>query len=331
MMTKRVQVRDLQRMRDRGEPITMLTAYDYPTARMADDAGIPILLVGDTLGMVVLGYDSTVPVTLDDMIHHGKAVVRGAGNAHVVVDMPFGTYQAGWQDALRNATRIMQETGCGSVKLEGGQRSAETVQRLVEAGIPVMGHIGLTPQSVNQTSGFRVQGKTPRDAVHLINDAKALAEAGAYAIVLELVPTALAQMITQRVPVPTIGIGAGPFCSGQVQVWHDILGLYDDLKPRHARRFAELGVATREAIGTYREQVEARQFPTADESFYMDEHALELIKALLPELDGDLSDAQRILAEHDLKLIARATETAPAAQAPPASGASDNASSPPAR
>ena len=308
-MAKRVQVRDLQRMRDRGRPITMLTAYDYPTARMADDAGIPILLVGDTLGMVVLGYESTVPVTVEDMIHHGKAVVRGAGHAHVVVDMPFGSYQGGWQDALRNATRIMQETGCGSVKLEGGVRSAETVHHLVEAGIPVMGHVGLTPQSVNQTSGFRVQGKTPRDAVRLISDAKALAEAGAYAIVLELVPTALAQMITQRVNVPTIGIGAGPFCSGQVQVWHDILGLYDEFKPRHAREFADLGSTIREAVSSYREQVEAGAFPTADESFYMDDRALALIKSLLPEGDADLSDAERVLAEHDRKLIARAAET----------------------
>ena len=309
MMAKRISVLDIQRMRDRGEPITMLTAYDYPTARMADEAGIPVILVGDTLGMVVLGYDSTIPVTVDDMIHHGKAVVRGSQRSHVVVDMPFGSYQGGWQDALKNATRIMQETGCGSVKLEGGIRSAETAKRLVDAGIPVMGHIGLTPQSVNQMGGFRVQGKTPRDAVHLISDAKALAEAGAYAIVLELVPTALAQMITQRVKVPTIGIGAGPFCSGQVQVWHDILGMYDDLKPRHARQFAELGVATREAIATYRKQVEAGEFPTADESFYMDDRALELIKLQLPELDGDLSDPQRVLAEHDYELVARAAET----------------------
>ena len=308
MMAKRISVLNLKRMRQRGEPITMLTAYDYPTAKMADEAGIPLLLVGDTLGMVVLGYDSTIPVTVDDMIHHGKAVVRGAQRAHVVVDMPFGSYQGGWQDALKNATRILQETGCNSVKLEGGIRSAETVKYLVNAGIPVMGHIGLTPQSVNQLGGFRVQGKTPRDAVHLITDAKALAEAGAYAIVLELVPTALAQMITQRVSVPTIGIGAGPFCSGQVQVWHDILGMYDDLNPRHARRFAELGTEIRQAITTYRKQVEAGDFPTADESFYMDEHALELIKAQLPELDGDLSDAQRVLATHDYELVARASE-----------------------
>jgi 3-methyl-2-oxobutanoate hydroxymethyltransferase len=308
MMAKRISVLDIQRMRDRGEPITMLTAYDYPTARMADEAGIPVILVGDTLGMVVLGYDSTIPVTIDDMIHHAKAVVRGTQRSHVVVDMPFGSYQSGWQDALKNATRIMQETGCNSVKLEGGTRSAETVQHLVGAGIPVMGHIGLTPQSVNQIGGFRVQGKTPRDAVHLISDAKALAEAGTYSIVLELMPTVLAQMITQRVNVPTIGIGAGPFCSGQVQVWHDILGMYDDLKPRHARQFTDLGTAIRNAISTYRKQVEAGEFPTADESFYMDDRALELITLQLPELDGDLSDPQRVLAEHDYELVARASE-----------------------
>ena len=291
---KPITVVDLQRMREQGRPITMLTAYDFPTAKLADQAGIPILLVGDSLGMVVLGYESTVPVTVDDMIHHGKAVVRGAGHAHVVVDMPFGSYQGGWQDALRNATRIMQETGCGSVKLEGGERSAETVRHLVEAGIPVMGHIGLTPQSVNAFGGFRVQGKTPREAVHLIQDAKTLAEAGAYAIVLELVPTALAHMITQRVSVPTIGIGAGPFCSGQVQVVHDLLGMYEG-QPKHARRFAEIGQATKQAMTEYREAVETAAFPTAAESFYMDEHALELIRSMTPSAEQDMSEAERVL------------------------------------
>lgn len=296
-MTRHYSVLKFQRMRERGERIAMLTAYDYPTARFADEAGIPLILVGDTLGMVVLGYDSTIPVTVEDMIHHGKAVVRGTEKAHVVVDMPFGSYQTGWQDALRNATRIMQETGCDSVKLEGGRRSAETVARLVEAGIPVMGHIGLTPQSVNAIGGFRVQGKTPREAVHLIEDAKLLEEAGAYSIVLELIPTALSHMITQRVKVPTIGIGAGPFCSGQVQVQHDILGLYDDLKPKHARRFAEVGEISRDAIRTYREAVEAGEFPTADESFYMDERALKLIERMTPSPADDMSDAARLLAE----------------------------------
>lgn len=294
---KRITVTDLQRMRDHGERITMVTAYDYPSAKLVDQAGIPMILVGDTLGMVVLGYDSTVPVTVEDMIHHGRAVVRGAKRAHVVVDMPFGSYQTGWQDALRNAVRIMQETGCSSVKLEGGQRSAETVARLVEAGVPVMGHIGLTPQSVNVLGGFRVQGRTPREAVHLIEDAKALEAAGAYAIVLETVPTALAHMISQRVSVPTIGIGAGPFCSGQVQVWHDILGLYDELAPKHARQFAPIGDGIRAALTEYRELVEAGRFPTKDESFYMDRRALDLIQRMTAGPSEDLSDAARVLAE----------------------------------
>ncbi|MGE3961485.1 MAG: 3-methyl-2-oxobutanoate hydroxymethyltransferase [Dehalococcoidia bacterium] len=288
---------DLQKMRDEGRPITMVTAYDYPTAKMADEAGVDLILVGDTLGMVILGYDSTLPVTVEDMIHHGRAAVRGAQRAHVVVDMPFGSYQGGWRQAMKNAMRIMKETGAGSVKLEGGQRSAETVRHLVEAGIPVMGHIGLTPQSVNQTGGFRVQGKTPRDAVHLINDAKALADAGAYAIVLELVPTALTHMITQRVKVPTIGIGAGPFASGQVQVWHDILGMYDDLQPKHARKFANVGEVIRGALREYVEQVREGQFPTAKESFYMDERALELIRRMTPSVDQDMSEAAQVLAE----------------------------------
>ena len=296
-MARPVTILDLQKMRDEGRPITMVTAYDYPTAKMADEAGVDLILVGDTLGMVILGYDSTLPVTVDDMIHHGRAAVRGAKRAHVVVDMPFGSYQGGWKQAMKNATRIMKETGAGSVKLEGGQRSAETVRHLVEAGIPVMGHIGLTPQSVNQTGGFRVQGKTPRDAVHLINDAKALADAGAYAIVLELVPTALTHMITQRVKVPTIGIGAGPFASGQVQVWHDILGMYDDLNPKHARKFANVGEAIRGALREYIEQVREGQFPTAKESFYMDERALELIRRMTPGLDQDMSEAAQVLAE----------------------------------
>lgn len=296
-MARSISILDLQKMRNEGTPITMVTAYDYPTAKMADEAGVDMILVGDTLGMVVLGYDSTLPVTMEDMIHHGRAAVRGAKRAHVVVDMPFGSYQGGWQQAMDNAVRLMKETGCGSVKLEGGQRSAETVRHLVEAGIPVMGHIGLTPQSVNQMGGFRVQGKTPRDAVHLVADALALEEAGAYAIVLELVPTALTHMITQRVKVPTIGIGAGPFASGQVQVWHDILGLYDDLKPKHARRFAETGEVIRGAIREYVEAVRASKFPTAAESFYMDDRALELIQRMTASSDADMSGAEEVLRE----------------------------------
>ncbi len=291
-MTRPVTILDLQKMRDEGRRITMVTAYDYPTAKMADEAGVDLILVGDTLGMVILGYDSTLPVTVGDMIHHGRAVARGAKRAHVVIDMPFGSYQRGWRQAMQNATRIMKETGAGSVKLEGGMRSAETVRHLVEAGIPVMGHIGLTPQSVNQLGGFKVQGKTPRDAVHLINDARALADAGAYAIVLELVPTALTHMITQRVKVPTIGIGAGPFASGQVQVWHDILGMYDDLQPKHARKFANVGENIRGALQEYIQQVREGEFPTAAESFFMDQHALDLIRRMTPGAAADDPDLQ---------------------------------------
>ena len=276
----RLTVTDIQRMRDEGEHITMLTAYDYSTARLADEAEIPILLVGDSLGMVGLGYDSTLPVTVDDMIRHGAAVVRGTKRAHVVVDMPFGSYQAGWQEAMHNAVRIMQETGAGSVKLEGGRRSADIVRRLVTAGIPVMGHVGLTPQSVNALGGWRMQGKTPRDSVHVMHDARALEEAGAYAVVLETVPAALGSKITRQLRVPTIGIGAGPYTSGQVQVVSDLLGLFQDFKPKHARRFLNGAELVRGAFIEYREAVEAGTFPTAAESHMLDERVQRYIEQL---------------------------------------------------
>jgi 3-methyl-2-oxobutanoate hydroxymethyltransferase len=271
---RRLTIADLQAMHDRGEPIAMLTAYDYPTAKLADQAGIPLLLVGDSLGMVVLGYDSTLPVTVDDMVHHGAAVVRGVKHAHVVVDMPFGSYQTGWQDAMRNAARFIQETNCGAVKLEGGIRSAETVQKLVEAGIPVMGHIGLTPQSVNQIGGWKVQGKTPAAAVQLMHDAQALEQAGAFAVVLELVPAALAALLTERITIPTIGIGAGAGCDGQVQVFHDLLGMYDKFTPKHAGRYANIGEQIRDAVAAYTTDVRAGKFPTSKQSFKMDPAAL---------------------------------------------------------
>ena len=278
---RRRTISDLQRMRDQDEPITMITAYDYPTARLVDEAEIPVVLVGDSLGMVVLGYESTLPVTVADMVHHGAAVVRGSTRAHVVVDLPFGSYQGGAEDALRNSVRIMQETGCGSVKLEGGVRSAATVERLVSAGIPVMGHVGLTPQSVNAFGGYKVQGRTPRDAVHVLNDAKALEEAGAYAVVLEVVPAMLAKRVTERLAVPTIGIGAGPYCSGQVQVVHDMLGLDDSFTPKHARRFLEGATAIRGALVAYREAVEAATFPAEEESFFLDAAKRARIEARL--------------------------------------------------
>jgi 3-methyl-2-oxobutanoate hydroxymethyltransferase len=271
---KRITTTDIREMKSRGEKIVMMTAYDYPSARLVDEAGCDMTLVGDTLGMVVLGYDSTLPVTMEDMIHHTKAAVRGSEHALVVGDMPFMSYQTGWQDAMVNAARFMQEAGCQAVKLEGGVRSAAVVRKLTEAGIPVMGHIGLTPQSVNQFGGFKVQGKTPAAAVQLMHDAQALEQAGAFAIVLETIPAPLAELLTQRLSVPTIGIGAGAGCDGQVQVYHDLLGLYDAFTPKHARRYAEAGALIRDAVSRYAADVRGGAFPTAKESFKMDPAAL---------------------------------------------------------
>ena len=257
----RVTVRDLKEMKSRGEKIAMLTAYDYTSAKILDDAEIPILLVGDSVGQVVLGYESTVPVTMDEMVHHIKAVVRGAQKAHIVADMPFLSYQAEVAEAIRNAGRILKEGGAQSVKLEGGRHVAETVRQIVQSGIPVMGHIGLTPQSVNQLGGYRVQGRTSKAAVALMEDARALEDAGAYSIVLELVPAPLARLITERVSVPTIGIGAGLHCDGQVQVFHDLMGLLTDFAPKHARRYADLAHIVRAATAEYMSDVQARALP----------------------------------------------------------------------
>src|SRR3972149_506823 len=219
----RITVEDIRSMKARGEKIVMLPAYDFPSARLAEEAGVDVILVGDSLGMVVLGYDSTLPVTMADMIHHARAVVRGSERAMVVGDMPFMSYQASIDEAMRNAGRFLQEAGCQAVKLEGGVPMAETVRRLVQIGIPVVGHIGLTPQSVNQLSGFKVQGRTPEAAERLMEDAIALEQAGAFAIVLETIPAPLAELVSRRLRIPTIGIGAGAGCDGQVQVWHDLL------------------------------------------------------------------------------------------------------------
>jgi 3-methyl-2-oxobutanoate hydroxymethyltransferase len=286
MEMARITTSDIRDMKKRGEKIVMMTAYDYPTARLVEDGGADVILVGDTLGMVVLGYDSTLPVTMEDMIHHTRAAVRGSKRVLVVGDMPFMSYQTGWQDAMRNAARFMQEAGCGAVKLEGGVRSAEIVQKLTESGIPVMGHIGLTPQSVNQFGGWKVQGKTPAAAVQLMHDAQALEQAGAFAIVLELVPAPLAALLTQRLSVPTIGIGAGAGCDGQVQVFHDLLGLFDAFVPKHAKRYADAGTLIRQAIAKYAADVRSGAFPTAKESFKMD-------PAALAELQPASGDAMR--------------------------------------
>lgn len=270
----RLTIREIQAMKERGEKIPMLTAYDYPTARLVDQSGIPMILVGDSLGQVVLGYDSTIPVTMEDMLHHIKAVVRGSQRALVIGDLPFMSYQASPEDALRNAGRFLQEGGCQAVKLEGGVSMAPTVRRLVECGIPVMGHIGLTPQSVNQLGGYRVQGKTPEAAARLLDDALALEAAGAFSVVLECIPTPLASHITERLVVPTIGIGAGVGCDGQVQVISDLLGLFTDFVPKHAKQYAALADAIKGALAAYAAEVRGGQFPTAKQGYTMDEAVL---------------------------------------------------------
>ena len=251
----RVTVRDIAGMKARGERIPMVTAYDYTTAKLADAAEIPIVLVGDSLGMVVLGYDSTIPVTMDDMVHHVKMVARGSQRALIVADLPFMTYQIDHAQALTNAARLLQEGGAQTVKLEGGESVAETVHRIVEAGIPVMGHIGLTPQSVNAFGGYRVRGRHRDEAVQLLKDAKALEDAGAFSVVLELVPTPLARVISDSLTIPTIGIGAGPGCDGQVQVLHDMLGLFTDFVPKHAKQYANLGETIKQAFADYAREV----------------------------------------------------------------------------
>ena len=267
-------IRKLAEMKRAGEKIPMVTAYDYTAARIADAAGIPIILVGDSLGMVVLGYDSTIPVTMDDMLRHARMVSRGASDALVVVDLPFMAYQIDASEAMRNAGRLMQEGGAHTVKLEGGVAIADTVRRIVDAGVPVMGHIGLTPQSVNALGGYRVQGRSRAAARRVLDDALALQDAGAYSVVLECVPSPLARLITQRLTIPTIGIGAGPDCDGQVQVFHDMLGLFADFVPRHARRYASLADDIGAAFRRYADDVRSGAFPTAAESFTMNESLL---------------------------------------------------------
>jgi 3-methyl-2-oxobutanoate hydroxymethyltransferase len=260
-----------------GERIAMLTAYDFPTARILDDAGIPMLLVGDSLGQVILGYDSTVRVTMAEMLHHTKAVVRGTRRALVVADMPFLSYGVTPEASLENAGLLMSEGGAGAVKLEGGERSARTIETIVRAGIPVMGHIGLTPQSIHQFGGHRVQGKTRDAGRQLLADALAVQQAGAFAMVVELVPEQLAAAITERLHVPTIGIGAGSGCSGQVQVVTDLLGMSAEFTPRHARHYTELYTIIRTAAEAYRTDVIAATFPGPAESNRMDETTLDEI------------------------------------------------------
>jgi 3-methyl-2-oxobutanoate hydroxymethyltransferase len=270
----RYRIHHFREMKQKGEKFAMLTAYDYSTAKMIDEAGIPMILVGDSLGNVMLGYDTTIPVTMEDMLHHCKAVMRGVKTALVVGDMPFMTYHVSVEDALRNAGRFIQEAGVHAVKIEGGTVVAEKIRRMVESGIPVMGHIGLTPQSINQLGGARIQGKTLEAAQKLIEDAIAVDQAGAFALVMETVPAPLAALVTKKISIPTIGIGAGPGCDGQVQIVNDILGSTGGYIPKHAKQYANLNEIMKNAISAYQSEVRQGAFPTEKESFPLDESVL---------------------------------------------------------
>lgn len=258
--------------------LAMVATYDYPLARLAEQAGIDLILVGDSLGMVVLGYETTVPVTLGNILYHSRAVVRGAPATHVVADMPFLTYQIDTARALKNAGRLLQEGGADAVKLEGGRGLADRVRAIVAAGIPVMGHVGLTPQSAGTLGGFRVQGRDLASARAILADAEAIAAAGAYALVVEAVPSELASLITERVDIPTIGIGAGPGCDGQVLVGHDLLGLEDRVSPRFAKRYGNLGEAARDGFAAFAGDVRAGAFPDAEHTYAMKPEVAEALR-----------------------------------------------------
>ncbi len=262
---KPIRIPDLVDGKKRGQKITMLTAYDATMARLLDRAGIDAILVGDSLGMVVLGYETTLPVTLDAMVHHTRAVSNGARRALVIADMPFLSYQVSIPDAVRNAGRLMQEGGAAAVKIEGGRAVLEAVSRLVEVGIPVMGHVGLTPQSVHQLGGFRRVGKSSHEAEHVIEEARILQQAGAFAVVLESIPDEVAKVITQELAIPTIGIGAGPHCDGQVLVSYDVFGLFPDFTPRFVKRYADLGETILSATRKYISDVREGRFPAVRE------------------------------------------------------------------
>ncbi|MCQ6557998.1 3-methyl-2-oxobutanoate hydroxymethyltransferase [Paenibacillus mendelii] len=277
-MKQPLTITKMKKMKQSGEPISVLTAYDYPSAKLAEEAGIDVILVGDSLGNVVLGYDTTIPVTLDDMVYHTRAAARGARQTFIVADLPFMTYRLGKETTLRNAARLMQEGHAHAVKMEGGADIAEEVAALVQAGIPVMGHIGLTPQSVHQLGGYKVQGKLEQEAKQLVEDALALEAAGAFAIVVELVTEPLGEAITSALKIPTIGIGAGRSCDGQVLVYHDILQYSSPYRAkRFVKTYADLGTTVRSAISAYVSDVKSKAFPQEEHSFPMDQ---ELVKHL---------------------------------------------------
>jgi len=279
----RVTIADIRKFKENRERFAALTAYDVVTARLADEAGIPILLVGDSLGMVVLGYDSTIPVTLDAIVHHTRAVVRGAKKALIVADLPFMTYQKSVEQALDSAARCIQDGGAQAVKLEGGHAIAGTIDRLTGAGIPVMGHLGLTPQSIHQLGGYKAQGKTSAQAHALMEDAFAVEDAGAFAVVLECVPSGLSRLVTERLSIPTIGIGAGPHCDAEIQVVSDVLGWFSDFVPKHARRYAELADVASAAIREYAGDVQTGRFPTEKESVQLANDVAAEIERAFPK------------------------------------------------
>jgi len=278
MERKKLTPVDIQAMKKQGRKITMLTAYDYPMALLEDRAGIDIILVGDSLAMTVLGHENTLPVTMDEMIHHTKAVVRGAKHPLIIGDMPFMSYNTSEREAILNAGRFMKEGGADAVKLEGGASVKEIVRAIVNAGIPVMGHIGLTPQTISMLGGFKVQGKDAQAAQKIIDDALVLEDAGAFSVLLEAVPAPIAKKVTDRLTVPTIGIGAGVHCDGQVLVVHDMLGLFDRFTPKFAKKYVNLSELILKALESYREEVLKEEFPTDQHSFHMDEKELSKIK-----------------------------------------------------
>ena len=261
--------------RESNEKLSMLTAYDYSTAKLMDEAGINGILVGDSLGNVVLGYEDTLSVTMEDMIHHGRAVARGAKNSLVVVDMPFMSYQTSVYDAVKNAGRLMKEGRAGAVKLEGGKEVSEAINAITNAGIPVMAHLGLTPQSINAFGGFKVQGKSEEAAKKLINDAKAVEEAGAFALVLECVPEKLAKLITESISIPTIGIGAGKYCDGQILVYQDMLGMFSDFTPKFVKKYADIGSVMKEAFKEYHNEINKGVFPSKEHTYKIDDEVIE--------------------------------------------------------
>ncbi len=272
---KKVNVITFQKRKEKDEKITMLTAYDCTFAHLMDEAGVDALLVGDSLGMVVQGHEDTLPVTMEDMIYHTRAVRRGVKRAMIVTDLPFMSYQVNAEEALHNAGRLMKEGRADAVKLEGGVHAAKAVRHMVEAGIPVMGHVGLGPQSSKQIGGHRVQGKTLQSAQTLLKDAKAIEEAGAFSIVIEAVPWQVAQQITNALSIPTLGIGAGPYCNGQVLVYADMLGLFTSFQPHFVRRFAQLGEEASKAFADYCQAVKDGSFPTLDESYNVDQDVVQ--------------------------------------------------------